>query len=109
MQLEDFVFPFISLVGIPLLVVSAVRSLWKLPKLSLREGLVYYGWCLCLENLAARELVRVVEALLQREVPTYSRYYVVVAVFCAAALGILAAANEKAMRKDIGDEKNEDK
>ena len=109
MQLEDFVFPFISLVGIPLLVVSAVRSLWKLQKLSLREGLVYYGWCLCLENLAARELVRVVEALLQREVPPYSRYYVVVAVFCAAALGILAAANEKAMRKDIGNEKNEDK
>ena len=39
MQLEDFVIPFISLVGIPLLVVSAVRSLWKLPKISLRKVL----------------------------------------------------------------------
>ena len=106
MQLEDFVFSFISLIGIPLLLFSAVRSLWKLPKLSLRESLTYYGWCLCLENLAARELARVAAVILQREVPAISRYYTLAAAFCAAVVGILAAANEKAARKNVSDEKD---
>ena len=106
MHLEVYVFSFISLIGLPLLVFSAMRDLWKLPKLALRKCLTYYGWCLCLENLLAKEIIRVLMAVLQRDILSDSLYYTVIALLCAVVVGILAAANEKAAHKDVGNEKS---
>ena len=106
MHLEVRVFSFISLIGLPLLIFSAMRDLWKLPKPALRKCLTYYGWCLCLENLLAKEVIRVLMVVLQRDILSDSLYYTVTALLCAAVVGILAAANEKAARKNVSDEKD---
>ena len=44
--------------------------------------------------------------VLQRDILSDSLYYTVTALLCAAVVGILAAANEKAARKNVSDEKD---